>query len=139
MLDEYQAALHLIADECLRVECRAAVRAGDGGVTDNDIATIEGRKFVGAHVGAVVRAMQRQQQMATGAQDAGKLVQPGKLRSDRQMRQDRQRVDQVERRVGEGKRRQRVVDCELPELQIAATPLKINGIKTLLVSNATRG
>ena len=101
----------------------AEVRAGHVAPAHDELAALEPLAFAAVEARHVRRAVRRQEQAAAGAKHAPQLVAPRELELVGEVREDGQRVDEVEALVLERERRLEPVDLEARERQVLAAPL----------------
>src|SRR5918993_3734161 len=102
------------------MERRTEVRPRDFAPADNDLASVEAVQLFLREPDAVCLAVNAHEH--PGSCDTCKLVEPAALDFDGQVGEDRERVDEVERLVGVGKRRLGPVDLERAEGEVLAAP-----------------
>src|SRR6185437_7905460 len=121
-LDGGEAVGERVAQVRLRVVRAAEVRAGEIAPADDELAALEAVAFLGVEAWGVRRAVRRDEQAAAGTEDAAQLVTPRELQLGREVREDGERVDEVEALVRECERRFEPVGLEAGERQIRAAP-----------------
>jgi len=122
-LEEREPGGERVAEVRLGVVRAAEVRAGDVAPAHDELAALEARALVLAQPRYVRAAVRREEQQSARAEHAVHLVAPRELEVGGEVREDGERVDEVEALVLEHERRRERVLLEACERQVGAAPV----------------